>query len=190
MIKFLLLSLLSLPVGVLHAATDVLPGDSIYQVQSQWYDQQGRTIELAALRGKPVAVSMIYLSCSFSCPTTVAHMKALEKLLPEALQKEMQFVLVSFDGENDTPAAMEQFARKQGLAFPKWRFISSKNEADLREFAALIDFKYKKVGKGDFDHSFGIVALDANGRKIGSTIGAMMEEKDLVPLYEKAAAAR
>lgn len=187
MIKFLLLSLLSLPLGLIHAATEVLPGDSIYQVQSKWLDQHGKTVELASLRGKPVAVSMIYLSCTFSCPTTVAHMRSLEKLLPEELRKDMQFVLVSFDAEHDTPAAMANYAKKHGLSFPKWRFITSRNEADVRELAALIDFKYKKIGQGDFDHSFGIVALDANGRLIGSTIGAMMEEKDLVPLYEKAA---
>lgn len=185
--KFLLLLLLHLILGVAHAAPEDLPGDSIYQVQSQWLDQSGKTIALSALRGKPVAVSMIYLSCGFSCPTTVAHMKALEKMLPEPLRKDMQFVLVSFDAEHDTPAAMTRYAKKHGLAFPKWRFITSRRESDVRELASLIDFKYKKVGNGDFEHSFGIAALDASGRLIGSTIGATMEEKDLVPLYDNAA---
>lgn len=185
--KFLLLLLLNLTLGLAHAAPGDLPGDSIYQVQSKWLDQTGQTVALSALRGKPVAVSMIYLSCGFSCPTTVAHMRALEKMLPEALRKDMQFVLVSFDAEHDTPAAMTQYAKKHGLAFPKWRFITSRSESDVRELASLIDFKYKKVGKGDFEHSFGIAALDAGGRLIGSTIGATMEEKDLVPLYENAA---
>lgn len=187
MIKFLLLLLLNLTPVVAHAADEVLPGDSIYQVQSKWLDQSGKTIELSSLRGKPVAVSMIYLSCGFSCPTTVMHMRALEKMLPEALRKDMQFVLVSFDAEHDTPAAMTNYAKKHGLSFPKWRFITSRREPDVRELASLIDFKYKKLGNGDFEHSFGIAALDASGRMIGSTIGATMEENDLVPLYENAA---
>lgn len=185
--KFLLLLLLNLTLGVAHAADDALPGDSIYQVQSAWLDQSGKTIALSSLRGKPVAVSMIYLSCGFSCPTTVMHMRALEKMLPESIGKEMQFVLVSFDAEHDTPAAMAKYAKKHGLAFPKWRFITSRKEADVRELSALIDFKYKKLGNGDFEHSFGIAALDASGRLIGSTIGATMKEEDLVPLYENAA---
>lgn len=187
MIKFLLLLLLNLTLVVAHAADDALPGDSIYQVQSKWLDQSGKTIALSSLRGKPVAVSMIYLSCGFSCPTTVAHMRALEKMLPNPLRKDMQFVLVSFDAEHDTPAAMTQYAKKHGLAFPKWRFITSRSESDVRELASLIDFKYKKLGNGDFEHSFGIAALDASGRMIGSTIGATMEENDLIPLYENAA---
>jgi len=169
------------------AGTDAgtLPTDSIYQVKSSWVDQFGKKVELASLAGKPVALSMIYLSCKFSCPTTVLHMKELQKLLPESLKHEVKFVLVSFDGEHDTPAVMKKYAAKRHLAFPEWRFITTKNEADVRELASLIDFKYKKTGDGDFEHSFGIVALDASGRVLGSTIGATMKEQDLVPMYKK-----
>lgn len=162
-----------------------LPTDSIYQVKSHWVDQFGKEVSLSSLAGKPVAISMIYLSCHFSCPTTVAHMKELKRMLPDSLKNEVQFVLVSFDGKNDTPPAMKRYAQKHQLAYPEWRFLTSKNESDVRELAALIDFKYKKIRKGEFEHSFGIVALDAYGRVIGSTIGATMEEKDLVPLFEK-----
>lgn len=169
------------------AGTDAgsLPADSIYQVKSSWVDQSGKKIELASLAGKPVAISMVYLSCKFSCPTTVLHMKELQKLLPASLRHEVQFVLVSFDGEHDTPAVMKKYAAKHQLAFPEWRFITTRNEADVRELASLIDFKYKKIGDGDFEHSFGIVVLDASGRVLGSTIGATMREQDLVPLFKK-----
>lgn len=169
------------------AGTDAvtLPADSIYQVKSSWVDQFGKKVELASLAGKPVAISMVYLSCTFSCPTTVLHMKELQKQLPASLRHAVQFVLVSFDGEHDTPAAMKKYAAEHQLAYPEWRFITSKNEADVRELASLIDFKYKKTGDGDFEHSFGIVALDASGRVLGSTIGATMKEQDLVPLFKK-----
>lgn len=178
---------LLLQVSVCLAGTDAggVPADSIYQVKSSWTDQSGKTVELASLAGKPVVISMVYLSCTFSCPTTVLHMKELQKLLPKSLKHDVQFVLVSFDGEHDTPAVMQQYAKKHQLAYPEWRFITSKNEADVRELASLIDFKYKKIGDGDYEHSFGIVALDASGRVLGSTIGATMKEQDLVPLLKK-----
>lgn len=162
-----------------------LPNDSVYQVKSKWIDQFGKKVELSSLAGKPIVISMVYLSCTFSCPTTIAHMKELEKMLPDNLKNEVQFVLVSFDGKNDTPAKMKKYAEKRSLIFPKWRFLTSKNDQDVRELSSLIDFKYKKIGNGDFEHSFGIVALDAHGRVLGSTIGATMAEKDLVPLLEK-----
>lgn len=173
------------PAAAPSAAPTTLPADSIYQVKSGWVDQFGKKVALSSLAGKPVAISMIYLSCHFSCPTTVAHMKELKRLLPDALKNEVQFVLISFDGKNDTPPVMKRYAQKHQLAYPEWRFLTSKDESDVRELAALIDFKYKKIGKGDFEHSFGIVALDASGRVLGSTIGATMEEKDLVPLFDK-----
>lgn len=161
------------------------PDDSIYQVRSKWIDQDGKAFQLSDLAGRPVAISMIYLTCRFSCPVTVAHMKDLEKMLNPKLKEEMQFVLVSFDADRDTPEMMRKFAEKNKLAIPKWRFITSKNEQDIREISSLIDFKYKKAADGEFEHSFGIVALDAKGRILGSTIGTEMREKDLVTLFEK-----
>jgi protein SCO1/2 len=185
MLKVLMVLLLQVSICFAGTGPGDLPKDSIYQVKSKWIDQFGKKVELSSLAGKPVVVSMIYLSCTFSCPMTVAHMKELEKMLPDHLKDEMQFVLVSFDGKNDTPAAMKKFAAKQSLTFPKWRFLTSKNDQDVRELASLIDFKYKKIGNGDFEHSFGLVALDAQGRVLGSTIGATMAEKDLIPLFGK-----
>lgn len=185
MLKVFIFLLLQVSICFAETGRADLPNDSIYQVKSVWVDQFGKKVELSSLAGKPVVISMVYLTCTFSCPTTVVHMKALEKILPENLKNDVQFVLVSFDGKNDTPAKMKKYAEKQGLAFPKWRFLTSKNEQDVRELSSLIDFKYKKIGNGDFEHSFGIVALDSHGRVLGSTIGTAMAEKDLVPLLEK-----
>lgn len=186
MLKTFLLLMLQASLCLAGNEPAALPADSIYQVKSKWTDQTGKSLALSSLAGKPVVVSMVYLSCHFSCPTTVAHMKELQRLLPEPLKKDVQFVLVSFDGKKDTPAVMKRYAAKHRLALPAWRFITSKNDSDVRELAALIDFKYKKVDNGDYEHSFGIVALDAAGRVLGSTIGATMEERDLVPLLQKA----
>lgn len=167
------------------AATESLPDDSIYQVQSNWLDQFGKTQRLESLRGKPVAISMVYLTCQYTCPTTILRMKSLEKMLSDQGEKDIQFVLVSFDPKHDTPAIMKKYAAKHSLAYPKWRFLTSKSEPDMRELASLLDFKYKKIAGGDFEHSFGIIVLDKNGRIRGSTVGAAMEEKDLVPLLTR-----
>ena len=180
--KIILLLMLQVSICFAETGGAVIPPDSIYQVKSRWVDQFGQQVGLDSLAGKPVAVSMVYLSCHFACPTTIAHMKALRELLPDAMKNEVQFVLISFDGKNDTPAAMKKYAEKHRLSYPEWRFMTSRDDADVREFAALIDFKYKKVGKRDYEHSFGIVVLDAAGRILGSTVGTAMQEKDLVPL--------
>lgn len=181
--KIFLLAVLGIWINV-KAEIKALPEDSIYQVKSKWIDQDKKEFELSQFRGKPVAISMIYLTCKFSCPLTVAHMKELEKALPPELKDKIQFILVSFDPKRDTPERMKAFAKKNGLVAPKWRMITSKNEQDIRELSALIDFKYKKTDE-EFEHSFGIVALNSDGKILGSTIGSEMKEKDLVPLFQK-----
>lgn len=164
-------------------AKSSLPDDSIYQVKSKWIDQEGKDFSLKELQGKPVAISMIYMTCDFVCPATVAHMKELENLMGK--NSDLQFVLVSFDPEKDTPENMRKYAKKNKLKSPKWRFITSKNESDIRELSSLIDFKYKKLEDGEFDHSFGIVALDHEGRILGSSIGTKMKPADLVGFFKK-----
>lgn len=160
----------------------VLAEDSIYQVSSKWVDQNGKPFLFSELVGRPVALSMIYMSCTYVCPATVAHMKDLDRLLGDKAQ--VQFVLVSFDPDRDTPEVMKKYADKQKLEYPKWRFVTSKKEADIREISALIDFRYKKLEDGEFDHSFGIVALDAQGRIKGTSIGTKMKPAELVEFYK------
>ena len=44
-----------------------LPSASIYQLDVELTDQNGRTFRLADLRGEPVLISMFYSSCEMVC---------------------------------------------------------------------------------------------------------------------------
>ncbi len=160
-----------------------LPENSIYQTQSKWVDQEGKSLKLADLMGKPVAISMVYLSCQHTCPLTVSKMKAVEKAAGKS-SEQMQFVLVSFDPKKDRPEQMKKFAIKNGLSYPKWRMITSANESDLRELSGLIDFKYKKVADDEFEHSLGIIGLNASGVVVGRIEGAGMKPEELVKQFK------
>jgi len=155
-----------------------LPELSIYHAAAEWTDQNGKTLRLRDLAGKPVAISMIYLTCTYTCPATVMHMRKLQKALPESVRKDATFVLVSFDPARDTADKMRAFAKKHDLG-PEWRLITTRKEADLRELSTLIDFKYKRSADGEFEHSFGIVALDRQGRIAGSSVGTGMKTDEL-----------
>lgn len=172
------LFLISATLGSAAKTSKALPDDSIYQVESSWQDQNENTLRLKDLAGKPVIISMVYLGCKYTCPMTVKHMQTLEGLMDAKLKSETQFILVSFDSARDTPTAMKEFAKKNELG-KNWRFLSAKKESDLRELSTLIDFRFKKLPDGEFEHSFGLVALDRNGRVIGSSVGASMSEEEL-----------
>lgn len=172
-------------VGKIQAqATPDFPKDSIYQIHSKWINQDGKSIELSEFAGKPMVVSMVYLTCKHTCPITVAHMKELEKLLDEDLKSKVQFVLVSIDPRRDTPAVMKAYAEKNKLDTKAWSFITTKKDQDIRELSGVIDFKYKKLPDGEFEHSLGLIAIDEKGIILGSSIGARMKESEMAKLFK------
>lgn len=154
--------------------------ESIYQLQSKWTNQEGKLISLSEFKGVPVVISMVYLSCHYSCPLTVNYMKEIEKKLVDEKKEQARFILVSFDPTNDKPAQMKKFAKIHGLDLSRWSFITSQKESELRELAGVLDFKYKKKGNGDYDHSLALIALDSDGVVRSRIEGAGMKTADLV----------
>lgn len=61
-----------------------LTGDSVYQLPASLVDQDGRTFELASLRGRPLLASMFYASCEMVCPTIFETIHLTLKALPPA----------------------------------------------------------------------------------------------------------
>ncbi|MGZ3773857.1 MAG: SCO family protein [Pseudobdellovibrionaceae bacterium] len=162
-----------------------LPSDSIYNLDSSWLNQKGETVSLSQFRGKPVVLSMVYLKCKFSCPLTIVQMKEVEKLLSQQNKKNVQFVLFSFDHIHDTPKTTLEYAEKNKLSYPQWTFLTTTKEIAVRELSTLIDFKFKKLDNGEFEHSYAIIALDSEGRIVGRTEGSEMNPKIISDLLNK-----
>ena len=89
-------------------------------------DSAGAPLALAAYRGKPLVVSLVYTSCSSVCPPTTQH---LISAVGEARRifgaGEFSVLTVGFDARNDTPVHMAQFAAVQGVKFDNWRLASA-----------------------------------------------------------------
>lgn len=166
--------------GVTPQSASTQAEDSIYQLQSKWTNQDGKLVSLNEFKGTPVVISMVYLSCHYSCPLTVNYMKEIEKKLISEKKEQAKFVLVSFDPTNDKPAQMKKFAKIHGLDLTRWSFITSSKESELRELAGVLDFKYKKKGNGDYDHSLALIALDSDGVVRSRIEGAGMKTAELI----------
>ncbi len=161
-----------------------LPDDSIYNANSKWTDQNNKSVQLKDFKDKYVVTSMVYLSCKFSCPLTIAKMKEVEKGLSPDLLKKVQFVIISFDFKHDTPVETLKYANKNHLDISRWIFLTNKNENTIREYSTLIDFKYKTLPNGDYDHSFALVALNTQGKILGRTDGSEMNPKVIIDLIK------
>lgn len=80
---------------------------------------------------------------------------------------------------------MTEYAKKNHLDPKTWTFLTTKNESNVRELSALIDFKYKALPDGEFEHAYAIIALDKEGRIAGRIDGAEMNPKTLAELLNK-----
>lgn len=145
-----------------YAGSENISDASIYQIETKWTNQDGKAVELKSFMGRPVVFSMVYLSCHYLCPTVISEIKSIESKLDPKLRKEVQFVLLSFDPENDTAKVMKAYKENRKLG-PQWTFLTAKKDTEIRELAVLLDFKYQKIEGGDFTHSFMILGLDEKG---------------------------
>src|SRR5215475_681951 len=95
-------------------------------------DQNGRTLNFYddVIKGKIVVISFIYTSCQDLCPLTTAKMAQMEDKLDGAVGRDLFFISMSVDPENDTPERMKAFADAFD-AGPGWLFLTGK-VADIR----------------------------------------------------------
>ena len=60
------------------------------------------------LKGKSVAVNVIYTSCTDECPLETARMAEVQRLLSDKVGKDIFFYSISIDPEHDTPLAVNR----------------------------------------------------------------------------------
>ena len=135
---------------------------SIYNLPSKWTNQDGKTIKMEDLRGKVLAMVMIYTSCKAACPRLVADMRNIESRLPENIKKNVTLVLVSIDPTTDTPERLKSFSIENKMEGDQWVFLRS-TEENTREFSAVLAVNYKKISPMDFSHSNIISVFNAKG---------------------------
>lgn len=139
-----------------------LSGQSIYQVRSAWTDTDGKSVELRSLRGKPVALAMVYTSCTTACPLILADLKRIEATLSAEARGRAWFALFSFDSERDRPEVLKKFAAVHDLDPSRWR-LHHGNRTAVRELAMALGIRYKRDARGNFDHGNVISILDSEG---------------------------
>lgn len=147
-------------------------------------DREGNTVKLSDYRGKPLLVSFVYTGCFQVCPTTIRFLSGAVKLAQDALGRDtFNIVTVGFNLPFDSPMAMKQFAKQQGVALPNWEFLTPAAgtvESLTRDFG----FCYLPT-PGGFDHLTQVTIVDARGVIYRQVYGESFELPVLVaPLKE------
>jgi cytochrome oxidase Cu insertion factor (SCO1/SenC/PrrC family) len=94
------------------------------------HDAWGRPATLAALRGKYVLVTFLYVHCPDVCPLIAQNLNAaLKELGPK--RDRVRVLAVSVDPKGDTPAAVRHYVAQRGLV-PQFRYLLG-TRAQLRK---------------------------------------------------------
>ncbi len=142
-------------------------------------DRQGRAVALADFQGKPLVVSLIYTSCSQTCPV-ISHslIKAVALAQKNIGRDAFRVVTIGFDARVDSPERMRTFARRQGIDLPHWEFLSA-DAATIDRLSEDLGFIFFASAKG-FDHLAQTTIVSADGKVFRQVYGAEFEPPHVV----------
>jgi len=158
--SLLLAALFATSVG--RVCAQALPGDSVYHVDAQVTNAQGRTQAWRSLRGQPQVVSMFYSGCHVMCPLILENAKGVQKQLTAAERDRLGLTMISLDPVHDTPAVLAETARNHRLP-AHWQLLRP-GEDEVRALASVLDVRYRVREDGSINHTSVLILLDADGR--------------------------
>lgn len=139
-------------------------------------DHEGRKRAFSSLRGDPALVFFGFTHCPKVCPDTLARLKALHGARDGAL-KSARIVLISVDGERDTPAALKAFLRPLSTEFVGLTGDPKATSKIAAQFSAVF-FKEPPGKDGNYNvmHSAQVFVVDKQGRLRASFVNASIED--------------
>ena len=82
------------------------------------------------IKGKSVAINVIYTSCKDECPLETAKLAQLAQIFGDKMGKDIFFYSISIDPKSDTPEVLKKFS-KSFKTGPGWEFLTG-TEADIK----------------------------------------------------------
>ena len=130
-------------------------------------NQDGQTLNFYddVIKDKIVVISFIYTTCPDICPLTTARLTQVEDRLKELMGRELFFVSMTVDPENDTPEKLKEFSSAFHIG-PGWQFLTGKPD-DIR----AINFKLGNKSLSLSDHRNEVVlGNDSTGEWARNTV--------------------
>jgi protein SCO1 len=124
--------------------------------------QDGKRLALKELRGKVLAITFIFASCTDTCPLLTAKMVGIQDRLGPAFGPQAFFLSITVDPERDTPAVLKRYAEARRANTAGWAFLTG-SPAEIQEVARHYGIYYKKKPRGDVDHTFLTSLVDQSG---------------------------
>jgi len=125
-------------------------------------DQAGARVSLADLKGKVLAVTFIYATCTDTCPLLTAKMAMVQRRLGADFGARVRFVSITVEPEIDTPEVLRNYADKFGADLRGWSFLTG-TSAEVGDVVRRYGAFAKRVKPGEVDHLFLTSLIDRHG---------------------------
>ncbi len=147
---------------------NLLPPNSVYNLQVPVEDQFGEITGLDRYKGQPVLVTMFYASCPHVCPMLISTIKLTESKLSDEERADLRVLTISIDPKRDTPEKLRETIERHSVDATRWSMVRPDPD-NLRTIAGVFGVKYKQLPDGEFSHTTRIVLLDREGTQVAST---------------------
>jgi protein SCO1/2 len=121
-----------------------------------------KRVALKQLRGKALAITFIFASCADACPLLTTKMAGIQNRLGKDFGSKVNFILITVDPDRDTPEVLKRYAGAHKANSPGWFFLTG-TTAEIRDVAKRYGIYYKKMPRGDVDHTFLTSLVDQSG---------------------------
>ncbi|HLP98863.1 MAG TPA: SCO family protein [Sideroxyarcus sp.] len=135
------------------------------QADFQLNDASGKPVSLAGFRGKLVVLFFGYTHCPQICPTTLADLAQVMRLLGGDADK-VQVLFVTLDPERDTRELLAQYPP---AFYPTFKGLSGDSMATAqaaKAFGVIYQKQPNKRGGYDLDHSAGTYLIAPDGKHV------------------------
>jgi protein SCO1/2 len=139
--------------------------------------QNGQTFDSRELEEKVWVASFFFTSCAGAC---LRMNNIVAELQQDPDLPEVRFVSITVDPENDTPEALEKYARHYGADPQRWLFLTGPPE-QIKHLAMEVF----QVAYGREAHSDRLIVVDQEGKIRG--MYRAMEDAQVVLLKRKLA---
>lgn len=149
------------------------------------YDQDGRVVQSARFGGKQIMLNFIYTRCpdQTKCPAATLKMMAAQKLAAEAGVTNIEFISITLDPANDTPAVLKEYAAVRGIDTKNFSFLTGPESAIkdlLTQFGVAA-----QPNDTNLAHTLSTVLIDPAGKIAHREDGSAWEPKDFVAKMKK-----
>lgn len=137
-------------------------GAKVAQADFRLTDHNGKPRSLADFRGKAVVVFFGYTHCPDVCPTTLADLAQVMRLLGKDAER-VQVLFITVDPERDKPELMAQYVP---TFHPSFLGLHGDAQATAQAAGAFgVTFQKQPTSSGyNMDHSAGTFLIDPQGR--------------------------